>query len=289
MDLKHILIPVDFSLPVLAAAADARKLASQTGTRITLLHVRPGLGGDDPATASPASRGDWIACATGGDAVRVVQGLESILAGLSVQQYVLQGDPSEEIAEYARDTGVDLIIMPTRGVSAVRRFLLGSVTAKVLHDVDCPVWTVVHDTRIDGAATLPALGRVACAIDLGPESERILRWASNFAGRFEAALTVIHASPQLEPVLGVVHDPEWRASVGAVLRQRIGKLNADTGVGAEVKLVGGEPGKAVSAAAGELKADVLVIGRPAADRFLGRLRTNAYAIIQHSPCSVVSV
>lgn len=287
MDLKHILIPVDFSLPVLAAAADARKLADQPGTRISLLHVRHSRAGG--AATVPASKEDWIAGATGGDALRVAQGLESILAGLSVEQQVLEGDPAEKIVDYARDAGVDLIIMPTRGVGTVRRFLLGSVTAKVLHDVDCPVWTVVHDMKIEDDVTSSSPRRVACAIDLGPESGRILRWASDFAGRFEAALTVIHASPQLEPIIGVVHDPEWRASVGAVLRERIGKLNAETGVSAEVKLVGGEPGKAVSAAAGELKADVLVIGRPATNRFLGRLRTNAYAIIQHAPCSVVSV
>jgi hypothetical protein len=43
--------------------------------------------------------------------------------------------------------GVDMVIMPAREVEPVRRFLLGSVTAKVLHDVDCPVWTVLQEPR----------------------------------------------------------------------------------------------------------------------------------------------
>ncbi len=34
--------------------------------------------------------------------------------------------------------------MPTHGYGPFRRFILGSVTAKVLHDADCPVWTGVH-------------------------------------------------------------------------------------------------------------------------------------------------
>jgi len=49
----------------------------------------------------------------------------------------------------------------------------------------------------------------------------------------------------------------------------------------------GEVSKAVRAAAGRLNADLVVIGRGAADN--ARLRTNAYGIIRESPCPVVSV
>ncbi len=91
VDLKHILIPVDFSLPVLAAAADARKLADQPGTRISLLHVRHSRAGG--AATVPASKEDWIAGATGGDALSVAQGLESILAGLSLEHRCLWAIP----------------------------------------------------------------------------------------------------------------------------------------------------------------------------------------------------
>ena len=63
----------------------------------------------------------------------------------------------------------------------------------------------------------------------------------------------------------------------------------DVGVKANVRLAGGEPAKAVSSIAAELEADALVIGRPLANRFMGRLRTYTYAIIRLAPCSVIRV
>jgi hypothetical protein len=57
---------------------------------------------------------------------------------------LFDGDPGTVIAEYAKKTACDLIVMPTLGYGPFRRFLLGSVTAKVLHDAPCPVWTGPH-------------------------------------------------------------------------------------------------------------------------------------------------
>ena len=47
-----------------------------------------------------------------------------------------------ELAHESPDQTV--ILMPTHGYGPFRRFILGSNTAKVLHDADCPVWTGVH-------------------------------------------------------------------------------------------------------------------------------------------------
>ena len=49
----------------------------------------------------------------------------------------------ERVAELARIGGFDLIIMPTHA-GRFRRMLLGSTTAKVLNDADCPVMTTQH-------------------------------------------------------------------------------------------------------------------------------------------------
>jgi nucleotide-binding universal stress UspA family protein len=49
------------------------------------------------------------------------------------------GDPATAILELARDENVDLIVMGTRGVSAVERWLIGSVSSKVLHHAHCSV------------------------------------------------------------------------------------------------------------------------------------------------------
>ena len=45
--------------------------------------------------------------------------------------------------------------MPTHGFGPLRRFLLGSVAAKVLHDAQCPVWTSVHTDAPFGPQRVP--------------------------------------------------------------------------------------------------------------------------------------
>ena len=67
----------------------------------------------------------------------------SELSSLSLTPRILvTGDAATRIAEVAK-SGFDFIIMPTHA-GTFRRMLLGSTTAKVLHDADCPVLTSKH-------------------------------------------------------------------------------------------------------------------------------------------------
>lgn len=59
--------------------------------------------------------------------------------GLDVVTVVREGAPVETIAKYVDDTDVDLIVMGTHGRHGVERYLLGSVTERVLRTVDVPV------------------------------------------------------------------------------------------------------------------------------------------------------
>src|SRR5207245_2957797 len=63
---------------------------------------------------------------------------------LAAGAIVSLGDPAAEITHYAEKNQVDLIMMPTHGYGRFRNMLLGSVTAKVLHDAHCPIWTAAH-------------------------------------------------------------------------------------------------------------------------------------------------
>jgi len=281
--LKKLLLPVDYSQSCLGAAECVKVLAKCCDPQVTVLHVTgegaqrdSGEVSHSPRAQGPIPPADFNAA------------LGRLLPGHNVVFAEMPGDPARTIVEYAQRDDTDLIIMPTRGHGALRRFLLGSVTAKVLHDAGCPVWTGVHtgEDQVPGKCT--EIRHVACAIDLGPQSGRVLQWAANLAAAYFAKLTVVHASTQLEPVVGVVHDPEWRAHVWKATQTHLDGLLRDTGIEAATKLAPGEPAKAVAAAVEEIGADVLVIGRTP-DGLLGRLRTNAYAIIRQSACPVVSV
>ena len=62
--------------------------------------------------------------------------------GLTVQTVVVSGRPAEEILDYANKNQVDLIIMSTHGRSGVSRWVVGSVTDKVVRHSVTPVLTI---------------------------------------------------------------------------------------------------------------------------------------------------
>jgi nucleotide-binding universal stress UspA family protein len=191
--------------------------------------------------------------------------------------------------EYANQEHVDLIMMPTHGYGPFRRLLLGSITAKVLHDANCPVWTAAHTA--DAPTELRAEPRhIACAVDLGAQSGSVLSWASRLSWEFGASLSIIHAVASLDPRLEEYYfSPEWRGQVIEEARARLARLLETAGTKGEIHVEVGPVPDAVADIAGKVKADLLVIGRDGRDSVAGRLPTNAYAIIRESPCPVLSV
>jgi len=61
---------------------------------------------------------------------------------IAVQTAVVSGRPAEEILDYANKNQVDLIIMSTHGRSGVSRWVLGSVTDRVVRHSIAPVLTI---------------------------------------------------------------------------------------------------------------------------------------------------
>ena len=51
---------------------------------------------------------------------------------IEVESVILEGSPVREIVDFAKRTDIDLIVMGTHGKSAIKRFLLGSVTENVV-------------------------------------------------------------------------------------------------------------------------------------------------------------
>jgi nucleotide-binding universal stress UspA family protein len=208
------------------------------------------------------------------------------LAGLNVRRLLLHGDPASKIVELAHEEHVDLIAMPTHGYGQFRRFILGSNTAKVLHDADCPVWTGVH---IEEAPPMAAhFAKILCAVDLGPQSARTLAWASWLQREFHGQLTLIHAIAAHAEALDEP-DLSWRTGIREIAEEELLRLQRETGTEADLLLEAGEPARIICSAAARVGAGTVIIGRGSAAGNFGRLRTNSYAIIRQSPCPVVSV
>jgi nucleotide-binding universal stress UspA family protein len=288
MPLSHILVPVDFSEKSECAARYAAALRRRFGSRLTLLHVLP------------PPHYEFGAMEVGGSVLEELfrsraeqarQDLEAFLAGElpqeGVDRLLLEGDPAAKIVRTAHELGVSLIVMPTHGYGTFRRFILGSVTAKVLHDADCPVWTGVHmeAARVEDVR----LEKIAVGVDLRSQSERTLMWARRFAQEVGAEMALLHVMPSLEGAAGEFYDPEWKQRMEESARQEIRGLMARLGWEAPVLVASGEVAESVCRLAREWGANLLVIGRGSASGVLGRLRANAYSIIRQSTCPVVSV
>ena len=145
LKLKNILMPVDFSGRCHGAAHYADALIRHFRSELTVLHVLP------------PPHYEFSAMEVGGPVLEELyrnrkehaeEELKKFIAeelrGYSVSGEIMEGDPTHKIIEFSHDSASGLIMMPTHGYGPFRRFILGSVTAKVLHDADCPVWTGVH-------------------------------------------------------------------------------------------------------------------------------------------------
>jgi nucleotide-binding universal stress UspA family protein len=62
--------------------------------------------------------------------------------GTEVEARVIMGKPAETIAEYAKQNGIDLIVIATHGLSGVSRWVWGSIADRVLRAACVPVLMV---------------------------------------------------------------------------------------------------------------------------------------------------
>ena len=62
--------------------------------------------------------------------------------GPAVDHVFAQGDPAEEILRAAERHRADLIVMGSKGLTGLERYLLGSVSRKVARHASCSVLVV---------------------------------------------------------------------------------------------------------------------------------------------------
>ncbi len=68
---------------------------------------------------------------------------EAHRTGVSLEIRIQAGHPAETLVRLAREEGFDLIVLGRRGLTPVQRWMLGSVSERVLRYAHCPVM-VVH-------------------------------------------------------------------------------------------------------------------------------------------------
>jgi nucleotide-binding universal stress UspA family protein len=137
--LERVLVPLDGSVLAEAALPLARDLGGVVVHHITLEKVLP-YPGDERGYSEASSYLE----ARARDLRSQLQGEDCTVTTLVREGFA----PGEKIGEQAEDDG-SLVLMATHGRGGIRRWVLGSVAAQVIHMGHAPVLLIHPDSTVD--------------------------------------------------------------------------------------------------------------------------------------------
>src|SRR5882724_9535995 len=140
---RKILYPTDFSSYSNQAYFHAVAQAEVHGASLTILYVYS-PNPDGPAKDVDEDRRYWRT---------LLEQIRPTNAAIPVSHVMLEGDPAGEIVRYAKDAGIDQIVIGTHGRTGLERLLMGSVAEKVMRDAPCSVLVVKLPKGIPVAET----------------------------------------------------------------------------------------------------------------------------------------
>lgn len=146
-----IVVGTDGSGTAGIAVRHALTLAKGSGATLHIVHAFRSVLLSEVAMASSAG-GQAIdvdrlnaSIAEGAEAICATVAAEVAAEGVTVTTHSMSGDPSDALLSVAREVGADLIVVGNRGMTGVKRFVLGSVPNKISHHAPCSV--LIVDTR----------------------------------------------------------------------------------------------------------------------------------------------
>ena len=288
---RNILFPTDFSKSCEAIADHVVGLAKASAVKVWLLSVVPRLeewhGVSEmyfgPFSDSALASFERDRKALEAERLKMLRSFqEKYVGSVESEIAVTSGGVADSIIEFAREKNVGLIMMPTRALGRRRQFLLGSITAKILHDAPCPVWTSPHPRELN---PFRPYRRIVLALDYRSLSVPLLVQASEFAELFGAALTVFSAIPRA-PETSHHFIRELKKDLTSTLEQHLGNSK----VKASIRLLEGNPGELIGNVAEDIeKADLIVTGRGRLDEAAAHVHSHNYEIIWNAPCPVITL
>lgn len=290
----RILLPTDFSPGAEQALEHALALAGRHGASLVLLHVV-----EIPGVSIPYLREDYYV----EEKQRALGQMSLQLAkhdtrGLTIETVVLPGPvatpAAPAILEYAREHGIDFIVMGTHGRRGLRRRVMGSVAEEVVREATCPVLTV---RRAEGQPAAEAPHRILVPVDFSKRSEEALDRAVQLAREGGAELVLLHVVeiPYLPGIYGMVAEEDY-ADASTIEERAEARLRTFAsraerlGIQTTVLAGSGRPAEYIVDFARESMADLIVMGShglTGLDRFLMGSVTERVLRTAHCPVLVV--
>jgi nucleotide-binding universal stress UspA family protein len=275
---KKVLFPVDYSEPCLAIVPYVKEMQRHFSAQLSLVHAY----GPEALAFSPLPMSDpqlpEEAKALAEERLR--EFAQSHFPGSHVELFTGVGEPGGVISDLVQHQGADLVMLATHGRGPLRRFLLGSVTTKVLHDLTVPVWTG-HPLRVPYRSIL-------AAVDGSEEAETVVRAAHAFAVSYQAQLSLAYVL-EMPPVAMETAFGPYRDDFVEAADIRLRELKGQLGIDAPHAIVDGPIADALREEALRTDADLIVTGRGRTQGAFSRIWSHLYPIVRHAPCPVLSI
>jgi len=199
---ERILIPLDGSASAELILAQLKPLLKHEGAEVFLLQAVY-----DPPSIARIDTGK-LSTEHGASAEAYLQHIVHRLKldGIHAHGIVKKASADEAIFQTARERNVQLIAMTTHGRSALSRWMMGSVTEKVLRAAEVPLLIIHSFKRTPFGDSVPLAGEpvsfksIVVPIDVGDQSLAILPFIERLAKLYESEIVLLHVRPESPPV-----------------------------------------------------------------------------------------
>jgi nucleotide-binding universal stress UspA family protein len=279
---RKILFPVDYSEPCKAIVPYVQDIVRHYSAELTVVHAY-GLGVIAPPVFDPS----FLGRARAFEEKRLQHFAFESFPDQPVEPITELNEPATAICNVIQHRAINLVMLPTRGPGPLRRLLLGSVTAKVLHDVSAPVWTGTG-SALSGHKPRVPYKAVVCALNGSAEDATTLRAAHSFAASYQAHLSLVRVVEMKLSKMDIDNTPFMQETMDAADRQ-LQELKGSLGIDAQHSVIETKVAEGVAQIALRAKADLIITGRGHARDRVSRIWANLYEIVRESPCPVLSV
>lgn len=287
VEIHRILCPTDFSANSRRSLDAAIVLARWYQAEITVLHVLPAwmVANRSAAEPDPGLRDELCRFAE-----------VSIAEGIPTHVSLRVGGPVDEILAEAEGGDAGLIVIGTHGGGGFERWVLGSVSDKVLRKAPCPVLSVPH--RPEALQRPPGgLRNILCAVDFSATSLKAVDYAVSVTREADARLTLVHVVeglPDHEPRINLHFNvAEYRLYVLRDARERLDRLLPEEARGwceAATAVASGKAYREILRVAREMGADLIVMGVHGWGAMDPRLfGATAHHVVREATCPVLTI
>jgi nucleotide-binding universal stress UspA family protein len=271
-----ILVPLDCSDLAEIALPYAEELAGSMGSKITLIHVSE-LSNEEYDHMHLA----YIEKTVELTKQSISKSYEKLnVKSIKVDSVFFAGHVAEQIVDYAEKQKIGLIIMATHGRSGIRRWIVGSVAAKVVSATEQPMLLIRANVTIPKRRKKHIFKKALVPLDGSKESEAIIPYMGELASKIKTEIVLFHVVAPVQFFYGIPGEasnqslgPDDIDKIVAKKKEYLDTLGAglkEKGIKTSSRVIVGEPEKDIIGIADEIHADLVAMsthGRSGIDRW----------------------